>query len=243
MANHSDFIVYVDESGDHGLKGIDPQFPMFCLSFCLIDKSKYVDEVVPAFQRFKFDFWGHDSVVLHEHEIRKSKGDFAFLRTDPELRGRFFDRLNALMADAPISIYPTVINKQDLVDKYPNPWNPYEVAMYLCLERVLRRLVDEDQAGKTVHVVFESRGNREDRELEVEFRRVCGNASHWGWKRADFSQVTFEPIFMSKAANSTGLQLADLTARPIALSYLRPGQENRAMEILGPKICAPKSFP
>ena len=43
-------------------------------------------------------------------------------------------------------------------------------------------------------------------------------------------------MFVLKAAKSVGLQLADLTARPIALSQLRPDQLNRAFEIVRPKI-------
>jgi hypothetical protein len=48
---------------------------------------------------------------------------------------------------------------------------------------------------------------------------------------------------MSKAANSTGLQLADLTARPIGLSALRPGQPNRAFDIIRSKLGGLKCFP
>ncbi|WBH17292.1 DUF3800 domain-containing protein [Sphingomonas radiodurans] len=37
MTDFSDFIVFADESGDHGLTSIDPQFPVFASSFaCLI---------------------------------------------------------------------------------------------------------------------------------------------------------------------------------------------------------------
>jgi hypothetical protein len=32
----SDYIIYVDESGDHSLTSIDPQFPVFTLAFCII---------------------------------------------------------------------------------------------------------------------------------------------------------------------------------------------------------------
>ena len=69
----SDYIVYADESGDHSLTSIDPQFPVFVLAFCILKKAAYIDHVVPAFQRLKFAFWGHDGVVLHGHEIRKEK--------------------------------------------------------------------------------------------------------------------------------------------------------------------------
>ena len=85
MTAFSDHIVFVDESGDHGLTGIDPQFPVFALAFCVLRKEDYITRVTPAFQRFKFEFFGHDEVVLHEHEIRKQQQPFTFLRADPDL--------------------------------------------------------------------------------------------------------------------------------------------------------------
>jgi hypothetical protein len=39
-----------------------------------------------------------------------------------------------------------------------------------------------------------------------------------------------------KASNSPGLQLTDLMARPVALHHLRPGQPNRAFEIIATKF-------
>lgn len=225
------------------MANIDPQFPMFALTFCVMNKGDYVGTVVPAMQNFKFGIWGHDSVVLHEHEIRKSTGDFGLLRTDRELRGRFFDELNGLMEAAPMTIFASVINKEKHSAKYANPWNPYEIALHFCMERLHSMLTAEGQQGKTVHVVFESRGAKEDKELELEFRRIVANDSHWGWKRHDFSLFDFQPVFIPKAANASGLQLADLTARPIALQILRPDQPNRAYEIIEPKIGALKCFP
>ena len=97
-------------------------------------------------------------------------------------------------------------------------------------------LSGERQQGRTVHVIFESRGRKEDRELELEFRRIAANDGASGSGRLDFGLFDFQPVFVPKAANSVGLQLADLTARPIALSHLRPNQPNRAFEIVRPKI-------
>jgi hypothetical protein len=71
--NFSDYIVYVDESGDHGLVSIDEKFPVFVLAFCVFHKKHYSEKVIPAIEQFKFDYFGHDCVVLHEHEIRKQK--------------------------------------------------------------------------------------------------------------------------------------------------------------------------
>ncbi len=49
-----DYIVFADESGDHGLASIDPQFPVFALVFCVSEKRRYTEEVEPAFRRLKF---------------------------------------------------------------------------------------------------------------------------------------------------------------------------------------------
>jgi len=46
-----------------------------------------------------------------------------------------------------------------------------------------------------------------------------------------------------KRTNSEGLQLADLTARPIGLSVFRPLQTNHAFEVLKTKFwCGPKGL-
>ena len=49
----------------------------------------------------------------------------------------------------------------------------------------------------------------------------------------------FIPIFASKKVNSTGLQFADLVARPIGMAFLRPEQLNRAYQILATKDLNP----
>jgi hypothetical protein len=111
------------------------------------------------------------------------------------------------------------------------------------MERALSYLCGQNETGKRIPVLFESRGRKEDRNLELEFRRICDNRSNWGYKRANFQQIYFEHIFVDKKSNSTGLQLADLVARPLALRYLRPGQKNRAIAVIEDKILNSKIFP
>jgi hypothetical protein len=48
--------------------------------------------------------------------------------------------------------------------------------------------------------------------------------------------LPFKLIFADKKANSSGLQLADLVARPIGLQVIRPEQENKAFNILEKKF-------
>ena len=46
----------------------------------------------------------------------------------------------------------------------------------------------------------------------------------------------FEIVFADKKVNSSGLQLADLTARPIGLHVVKPSQSNRTWGVIEPKL-------
>ena len=81
---YSDYIVYVDESGDHSLVKINPDYPIFVLVFCVFKKAAYIEKTVPHLQQFKFNHFGHDIVVLHEHEIRKEKVPFNIFKSKAE---------------------------------------------------------------------------------------------------------------------------------------------------------------
>jgi hypothetical protein len=200
--------------------------------------------VVPLVQGFKFKYWGHDAVVLHEHEIRKTKGDFTFLRGDPARREEFLSDLDQVVRSAPFQVISCVIDKRKHVAKYGGgAWNPYKIALKLCLERLLLYLREHCTVGRRVYVVFECRGKDEDAELELEFRRIVAGQSDWGWINRRFSDFEWEPRFAKKGVNSTGLQLADLTARPLALKVLRPEQANKAYDAILTKLAYFKTFP
>lgn len=243
MSEFSDYIVYVDESGDHGLQTIDPNFPVFALACCVMPKSVYLKNIVPSFQEFKFRFWGHDAVILHENGIREGEGDFSILRTKPGLRDIFMNDMSNLISNAQFRIIASVIDKMRLQEKYVNPFNPYDIALHFCLERLIEYLLRNGQREKTVHVVFECRGHDVDKELKQTFQNICQNNVQFGYRSTDFLRVTFESVFAKKSMNSTGLQIADLIVRPIALDAFRPDQPNRAMDIIRTKVYEIKRFP
>lgn len=231
-ASFNDYIVYVDESGDHGLASIEPTYPIFVLAFCVFKKAVYVDDVVPRLLRFKFKFFGHDQVVLHEGQIRKAKGDFTLL-FDSKTRSTFFSDLDTIIDESQFDLISSVIRKKELKAKYPLPDNPYNIAMGFGLERIFLHLNSASCAKGTTYIVFESRGKREDADLELAFRRKC-------IKNATGKTLPFEIVFADKRTNSTGLQLSDLIARPVGLSILRPEQPNRAYDhIKGKFVCGP----
>ena len=43
--NFSDYIVYVDESGDHSLTKINRQNPVFVLAFCIFEKRAFYNSI------------------------------------------------------------------------------------------------------------------------------------------------------------------------------------------------------
>lgn len=227
--NFSDYLVFVDESGDHGLDSIDPGYPVFVLAFCVINKTDYVDKIVPAIQRFKLKHFGHDGIVLHERDIRKDVGDFSFLKTR-EKKTAFLNELTQIVADAPFTLICSVIRKEALKQKYTNPDNPYHIALGFGLERVHTYLQRQAAKVAKTHVIVEKRGRREDAELELEFRRVCDGGNYHNEK------LPLEVVFADKKANLPGLQLADLIARPVGMSLLRPDQLNRAYEVISRKF-------
>lgn len=225
----SDYLVFVDESGDHSLESVDPQYPMFVLAFCIFEKGHYIKEVCPAVAAFKCEFFGHDGVILHEHAIRKQAPPFGILTVE-DVRTRFMQRLDTIVEQAQFTVIACVIRKDRLDQQYRHPESPYHLAVTFGLERLARHLDGLGQSGRTTHVVFERRGRKEDRDIELEFRRVCGGANSIG------RPLPFLIEILDKQSNSCGLQVSDLIARPIGLRILRPGQPNRAWEIIEPKL-------
>lgn len=226
----SDYIVYVDESGDHGLDKVDPNYPLFVLVFCIFRKDIYRRECSPILQEFKFKHFGHDMVVLHEREIRKAQKNFSIL-INRAVREEFMVDLNALVEVASFTLIASAINKTTLQQRYLHPSSPYDLALAFCLERLWYFLKDHSsEKHSQVHVVFESRGKKEDEELELVFRRVCDGANMAQTK------LPFEPVFVPKCVNCGGMQIADLVARPIGRHLLAPNQDNRAYDIIEKKF-------
>ncbi len=140
----------------------------------------------------------------------------------------FYDATK-IVAFSNFILITTVIDKQ-LIKKQGVEGNAYHIALAHCMETLYEFLVEKEGHQKKTHVIVECRGKKEDAELELEFRRVCDGNNRMG------IHLPFDILFSDKRAMSSGLQLADLVARPIGLNTLRPDQENRAFEALKVKL-------
>ncbi|MBO6853399.1 MAG: DUF3800 domain-containing protein [Marivivens sp.] len=246
MADFSKYIVYVDESGDANWKAT-PEFPLLCLNYCLFEKDHYLHELVPRFNRLKFKYWGCDNIVLHERDLRKPDKikdpavKSKYMHLNGKRRGEFMDELTELMRSAQFQCFCVVIDKLAVPDRHKS-FDPYHIGLsrgFRQIESYLK-VYDPIELSKDLHIVFESRGRDDDAALSKAYKQVSVQGSLLGQVPAhNFSNFRLE--LMDKKSNSTGLQIADLTARPIGNHYLhktgqRPKTDQRTIEVLLGKL-------
>ncbi len=217
----SSHIIYVDESGSPDLASATEDYPVFVLAFCLFEIESYINEIDPKFQALKFEHFGHDLVILHESEIRKKVGAFGALN-DPIFRSRFLEDLSRAISAADFRVLPIV----HLKNLAPETKNVYIRSAVDGVNRCIEWVRANGLIGDELVFAFESRGPREDRNLIESLDDIF-------WARRD-PQVIVR--FVQKVFASTGLQIADLVARPIGLSIIRPNQPNRSFELIREKI-------
>lgn len=121
-------ILFLDESGDHSLVKIDPQFPVFCLAGCIFDEVQYQRESNARIDAFKIRYFNETSILLHSRDIRKCLPPFNILLNKNTKQG-FYSDLNNLMSGLPYTILASVILKEKLKDRYHDPANPYALSL------------------------------------------------------------------------------------------------------------------
>ena len=228
--SYSDYIIFADESGDPNPASMDANYPVFVLNLCVFRKDEYVASVLPALAAFKFAHFGHDTVVLHENEIRLQKPPFAFLRDDQKRR-IFMTELDHIIEDADFTIISIIVDKRCLVHRNVLGSPVYELALDTCAEHLRRFLASREEGNRIAHVVIESRGKVGDGELKNTFEH-----GRHGEISAGNAPTRFELRFADKKSNSPGLQIADLTARPIGRHFINPEQSNRAWDVIQTKL-------
>lgn len=227
---YSDYVIYADESGDPNPASIDANYPVFVLNFCVFRKEEYAASVLPTVTAFKYEHFGHDMVVLHEHDIRQRNPPFTFLQNERN-RAAFMAGLNDIVGKMDFTLIAGVIDKRRLTEQYAEPLKPYELALGLCLEQAYRFLERRSQHDRVTHIVLERRSSQQDKDLEQAFQLIQS-----GINRTNRPLPGFEIFFADKKTYSAGLQIADLTARPIGRRYIAPEQPNRAWNLLAPKL-------
>ena len=245
-----DVIINIDESGSANLKQV---LKAKNKKSCLVESEKHfiVTACVIAMQSFsktrdmvmalKNKYWpeaiytykgAEKRVCFHSREIRGRKEAFSPNIID---YGAFVSDLSQLMADIPMTIYASHIDKERHVNQYLYPDSPYDLCMTFVLERILRNL----HSNQNCLVILESRGAKEDQELLNFIKHLIdyGNQFYSSY----FSRIKgvyFNPKWCKMAGDKMSyweLELADLCAYPI-YKYFVYGTEDPAFQLILPKI-------
>src|SRR5262245_60179224 len=129
MEQSSEYIVFADESGDHGLATVNRDYPIFVLSCCVFEKGAYVGRVCPELQRFKLRWWLHDAVILHSSQIKRHEPPFSFLGS-VATREKFMEDLADVLRTIPFTLFATAMAQ--LKERYACSINPYDLALTRC---------------------------------------------------------------------------------------------------------------
>ena len=232
------YYLYIDESGDHGLTTINPDFPVFLLCGVLVSEPEYED-IRQSFNKIKHTLWKNKEVIFHSRDIRKCEKEFSVL-FDLEKKKWFYDNLNQAISQHDYCVFASAIRKDTYIQRFGRLSNDvYELALSFIIERAIFYLDDKKQSDIILEIVIEKRGKKEDKKLEEHFQRLLSRGTGFiSVQRLAGYQMKIG--FKSKRENINGLQLADLVAYPIARFVIEPKRANPSFDLVEPKIYATK---
>ena len=110
-------ILFLDESGDHNLTIIDPQYPIFVLGGVIVDEEYADGTLKDALDEFKSEVFGRTDIVLHTADITRNRNGFEAMK-EAAFRDLFYGRLNELMRTLSYSVVACVIRKDDYLSRF-----------------------------------------------------------------------------------------------------------------------------
>ena len=225
--------MYLDESGDHNLEKIDPDYPVFVLGGVIVDESYAETVMEEEVNQFKMSWFGSTSPVLHTADITRNRLEFEILK-DGKTRERFLDELNALMRGLEYSVVAAVVEKYRLRSR-TGRFYPRLDLYSLSFEFLLEVFHGEVNSAR-------GRGDIVAERREPDFDKRLGDNWDWHLKRGvgevsgrQISQRIKSLDLRSKAENIVGLQIADLVVTPIGRHVVgKPDRED--FEIVKSKL-------
>jgi len=227
--------LFIDESGDHGLSNLNPDFPLFLLCGIIIESNEY-EKLRISFNEIKKSIWNSEYVIFHSRDIRKCEKEFKYL-FDLEVKAGFYKMLDTVVSDTNYSIVASGIRKEEYIKLYGRLSDDvYEISLSFIIEQTVLYLYTQNETGSSLCIIIEKRGAKEDKKLHEHFQKILsrGTGSITPVKLAEY-QLSI--VFKNKKENINGLQLADLIAYPIARHILEPGRINPAFNIFKEKFC------
>lgn len=209
-------ILYLDESGDHSLVKIDPQYPIFVLGGVVVDGVEARRSMDRAVRGLKQDFFGTEDVILHTSDIVRARNGFEALK-DSQKRTSFYQALNTLMRELEYQVVACVICKDQHIARYgADAIDPYMLSLRVLVERFCHEIGDAHEGG---FIYAEKRSPVLDLALETAWNDILRNGT--AFKRGrEISNRIVDLGTRDKRLNVSGLQLADLVVSPIGRAVL-----------------------
>jgi hypothetical protein len=202
-------IMFLDETGDHSLAKIDPEYPVFALCGVIMDEQYHRDVAVARLDAFKDELFGTNRIVLHTADFTRNKAGFEPMR-EHEFRSRFFNRLQTLVTELDFKIVACVIKKQAHLQKYGlSALDPYLLSLSVLVERFV---FECGSAGGSI--VAEARDVTLNNALDLAFLDLKISGTTYISATKVRSRIHSFAI-REKRENIAGLQVADVVATPI----------------------------
>lgn len=211
-----EFLVFLDETGDHSLQHIDKQYPIFALGAMYCRREDYIKTINPMFDELKYEFFNKRHVILHSTEIRKSRNEFKILM-NPSIRNNFIKRLNECIEQSPFSFAVSLVDKLEHTETYYEPDNPYNLTLAFIMERSFF-LIHKKYPNARCRFIAESRDTKENENLKKVFEKIKTDGT-WFVTANELNFITTLD-FVKKQENEIGHQIVDLCLYPIARTYL-----------------------
>ncbi|HZS83837.1 MAG TPA: DUF3800 domain-containing protein [Stellaceae bacterium] len=214
--------LYIDETGNADLgASINPNHRYLSLTGVIMGLEYARANTYPALEQIKADFFGShpdEPVILHRKEIKEKKWPFRALR-DPDTEARFNAALLTYLGDLDCRVVTVVIDKLEHLNRYAVwRYHPYHYCLEVLVERYVNFLRD---GGRKGDVMAEARGGKADMRLEKAFARLYDQGTDNVSRQLIKRLLTSKKLkIKAKAANVTGLQVADMFAHPSAM-YVR----------------------
>lgn len=202
-------IFFIDESGDHNLSTIDPQYPLFILGGIIAEYDYAFKEMEIEVQQFKLELFNNPKIILHTADISRNKNGFERVK-EKEFRQLFFSKINHLMQNLDYKVVACVINKEEHLKQYSNKaLDPYLLSLDILVERFCFEVAKEKGI-----IVAEKRNEILDKMLLFAWENIRARGTHFV-KKESIRKAISEFSLKSKSENIAGLQLADLVLSPL----------------------------
>lgn len=209
-------VLFLDESGDHNLSVIDPQYPMFVLGGVIMEVDYAKGALADALDDFKRQMLGRTDIVLHTADIVRNRNGFERMK-DPGYRAEFLEGLNDLMRRAEYRVVACAVHKSAHLARYGfGAVDPYMLSLDVLVERFC---LDVGHVARGGIIVAEKRDPVLDRGLDLAWLNLKINGTRFV-QAHDIDHRMAGLALRAKSDNIAGLQLADLVVSPIGRHVL-----------------------